>query len=93
MRRKTGPTAAERRHMGRVAALGCIITGEEAEVHHIRVGCGTSQRSSPYLTIPLSPDLHRGSLSIHNSKRQFESIYGDELDLLALTIKKLMEDE
>lgn len=83
-------TAAEKQHMGRVAALGCIICTAPAQVHHIREGQGMGQRSSPFLTIPLCEPHHTGALSIHKTAKQFANIYGDELALLAETIKRLM---
>jgi hypothetical protein len=82
-------TKAESKYMSRVAGLGCLICEQPALVHHIRDGQGMSQRASNWLTIPLCPDHHVGVLSIHMSKRQFENIYGSEMDLLAETIKKL----
>ena len=82
-------TKAEKAHMTRVAALGCIVCGCPAEVHHIRDGQGTGQRASHFLTIPLCPEDHRGKFSIHGSKRQFESVHGTELELLARTIERL----
>ena len=90
---KKSATAAERRHMSRVAALGCILPdcGQAADIHHIREGAGMSQRSSHYLTIPLCKEHHQGSFSIHGSPRQFTNIYGSELDLLAATIQQLSE--
>ena len=80
---------AEKKHMSRVASLGCLICHQPAQIHHIREGQGMSQRASNWLVIPLCPDHHTGHLSIHGSKKQFEAIYGNELDLLAETIEKL----
>ena len=87
-------TQAERDHMGKVAALGCLIPdcGAPAHVHHIRDGQGLGQRASNFLTIPLCPDHHMGALSIHKASRQFQKIYGDELQLLAKTIEALGGD-
>lgn len=48
-----------------------------------------SQRASNWLSIPLCQEHHLGALSIHKSKRQFEALYGNELDLLALTLERL----
>lgn len=78
-------TATEKRHMGRVAALGCLICQQPANVHHIR----TERIKSDFLVIPLCREHHQGDFSIHMSKRQFENIYGSELKLLAQTIEKL----
>ena len=94
---KRAPTAAERRHMGRVAALGCILCDHlglgatPAQVHHIREGQGMSQRASNFLTIPLCPEHHQGASGIHGlGAKAFERTYRlNELDLLALTIEQL----
>jgi len=82
---KKPATAAEKRHMGRVAALGCLICKMPAHVHHIR----EERLKDNFLTIPLCPEHHMGDFSIHKSKRQFEDIYGSELQLLAKTIEQL----
>ena len=79
----------EKKHLERVASLGCLVCGQESNVHHIRAGQGTAMRASHYLTIPLCREHHQGDFSIHNSKREFENIYGSELDLLADTIQRL----
>ena len=88
---KKNATTKEKRHMKRVAELGCILPdcSSPACVHHIREEQGTSMRASHYLTIPLCKDHHQGDFSIHNSKRSFENIYGSELDLLAQTLEML----
>ena len=39
--------------------------------------------------IPLCPEHHAGALSIHKSPRQFENLFGSEVDLLALTIERI----
>ena len=91
------PTASESRHMGRVAALGCVVCrnlgfGETpAQVHHIREGVGAAQRAPNWLTIPLCPMHHTGPLGYHTLRAAaFERMYGTtELDLLAQTISDL----
>ncbi len=75
----------EKRHMGRVAELGCLVCDSPANVHHIR----TERIKNDFLTIPLCWEHHQGDFSIHNSKRQFTAIYGSELHLLAETLKRL----
>lgn len=82
-------TKAEKKHMSRVAELGCIVCSSPAQVHHIREGQGMSQRASNWLVIPLCPEHHTGVLSVHKTAKQFANIYGSELDLLALTIERL----
>lgn len=91
-------SAKASRHMGRVAALGCIVCRQlgygysPARVHHIKEECGAGQRQSDYLTIPLCPTHHTDGgpgVAYHAGFRQFERIYGTELDLLAATIEAL----
>lgn len=79
--------------MGRVAALGCLLCGMPAEVHHIREGQGMAQRASNWLTVPLCPEHHRGSEGLHGlGERGFERRHRmGELDLLAETISKLSQ--
>lgn len=92
-------TVAENRHMGAVAALGCILCrhlslGETlAELHHVREGQGMSQRASNFLVVPLCPEHHRGASGLHGlGTRGFYTRYRlDELDLLALTLEALNE--
>jgi len=33
--RRKAPTAAERRHIARIAAHGCLVCGDPATVHHV----------------------------------------------------------
>lgn len=85
-------TKAEKMHLYRVAALGCIVCrnaelGETpAEIHHIRAGQGMSQRASNYETIPLCPFHHRQGghgAAVHAGRQAWEANYGTELELLA----------
>lgn len=78
-------TKDERNHLERVARLGCIICGGDAEIHHIRTGCGMSQRASNYHVIPLCAFHHRQGPfgdAIHNGHKTFEQRYGTEIELL-----------
>lgn len=85
-------TKAERQHLDRVAALGCLCCALEghpdtpALIHHIRAGQGLSQRASHYDTLPLCELHHVGTdshyPSIHRAKRAFEARYGTERELL-----------
>lgn len=93
------PDAFERRHMGRVAEIGCVLCRHlgygqtPAHVHHIREGAGMGQRSPHYLTVPLCPEHHQGAGGIHMlGPSGFYTRYKlDELDLLSMTIQHLME--
>lgn len=95
-----GATAAERRHLERVANVGCIVCRREgngiveANVHHIRLGQGMAQRASHFLTIPLCHAHHQTGghgVAIHAGQSTFERIYGSEAELLAATLKILFD--
>lgn len=82
---------AEREHLSRVAALGCIVCrnlgyGETpAEIHHIRTGQGVAQRASNYSSIPLCHPHHRTGghgVAVHAGKQTWEKNFGTELELL-----------
>lgn len=86
-------TKAEKAHLSRIAALGCIAChlqgtpGTPAEIHHVRAGAGMGQRSGHFRAIGLCPAHHRGTHhpavpSIHLAKRKFIEIFGAEEDLL-----------
>lgn len=84
---------ASKRHMGRVAELGCVIcidiagVASPAEVHHI----GDTADRSDWLTIPLCPEHHRGGTGFHGlGERAFNSRYKtSEIKLLAQTLELL----
>lgn len=84
-------TAAEKRHMSKVASLGCLVClrmGYEdtpCEIHHKRSGTGGGQRSSHFLVMGLCPEHHRGKTGFHGlGTKGFEKEYGyNEDDLLA----------
>ncbi len=82
----------ERQHLSKVAAIGCIACRKlgfydtPCEIHHIREGVGMGQRNTHYNVIGLCHTHHRtGSDAIHQSKVNFESKFGTELELLEET--------
>ena len=88
-------TKAEKQHLNRVAALGCVACfiqgtpGTPAEIHHPRAGRGKGQRASHMDGIPLCPPHHRGTHhpavpSIHLAKLAFIERFGTEEKLLQL---------
>lgn len=96
-----GMTKNEKRHLLRVADLGCQacrkmgFPGTPAEIHHIRAGTGKGQRASHYDAIPLCPAHHRGTMhpavpSIHLDKNAFIEQFGTEQELLA-EVKELLK--
>ena len=85
-------TEAEKRHMGRVAELGCCLCrrygwhGTPAEVHHVRTGTGAGRRASHFDVIPLCPAHHRQAADgLHvMGRKAWERAHGvTELELLA----------
>lgn len=88
-------TKAEKQWMSDVSALGCVVCrnlgfGESpAEIHHLKTGCGISQRSSDLYTIPLCPQHHRlggDGVAFHANSKLWQKKYGDEITLLNQTI-------
>jgi hypothetical protein len=83
-------TLAEKKHMGRVAELGCMVClrmgyeGTPAELHHLRAGTGAGRRASHMDVIPVCPEHHRGATGLHGlGTKGFPQHYGyDEADLL-----------
>lgn len=91
-------TTAERDHMGRVAALGCIVCrrlnlgATPAEVHHIREGTGKGQRASHFDTLPLCYLHHRGADGIHHiGVKAWTRRYWKERELL-IDVLALLRD-
>ena len=90
-------TKAERKHMNRVAELGCAVcrrmgyAGTPAELHHLRRLAGGWGRSDNMSVIPLCTEHHRGNTGLHGlGTKGFEKHYGyDEANLLSDTHKLL----
>lgn len=85
--------AAEKRYLSRVAECSCSACWAPgpSECHHPRFAAGMGQRAHNHLVIALCYECHRGALSIHLNKRQFEAIYGEEPMLLAKTIEQVFK--
>ena len=91
------PTKAEKKHMDKVASLGCCVcvnigAGETpAEIHH--VGNGTmGKRAGNYEVIPLCHIHHRTGgygVAVHAGRVQWESNFGTEQELLKQTMEWL----
>lgn len=93
-------TKAEREHVCKVAALGCVAcfvqSGEwftPGQIHHTRKGQGTAQRSPWKKTICLCVNHHiysgSGKYAFHAGQQTFEAHYGTEEELLALTLENI----
>lgn len=94
------PTAEQRRHMGRVAELGCIVCRHwfglfsPAQVHHIRAGNGLAQRDHDRV-IPLCYQHHQSGVhgvAIHAGRLEWESRWGTEEELLE-RVNRLLESD
>lgn len=90
-------TAAEKRHLDRLAQLPCVLgkaLGDyhgPVQIHHLREGQGISQRGSDFLAVPLCPDCHQGVHGVHGDRSLMRIAKVEELDLLAMTIEMLEE--
>lgn len=93
---------AEREHVNRVAELGCVAcyvqSGEwftPGEIHHIREGQGAAQRAGWFEVICLCVGHHRHNdkvakkIAVHAAYKTFAATYGDERELLALTLNNI----
>jgi hypothetical protein len=95
--RKARKTAAEQRHMDRVAGLGCLVSGKAATIHHVTatIHGGRISRSHKRI-VPLAPEYH---LIQHGPKSSVEALghakfyaaYG--IDLLAEADRLWAESE
>ena len=62
-----------------------------SDAHHIREGQGMSQRASDVLLIPLCKSCHQGKNGIHGDRSILRIFKVEELDLLAITLEKLLK--
>ena len=88
-------TAAESAHMGRVAALGCVVCKKlmlgntPASVHHVRAGTGWG-RASDFEVIPLCPHHHQGDEGLHTlGTKAWARKYWSEAELLEAVLAEL----
>jgi hypothetical protein len=84
---KRRATKEERHHMANVAALGCILCGYAAEVHHL-TGAGMGRKSSNFDVMPLCAIHHRiggYGVAVHAGTKAFEAKYGTQAALLEKT--------
>lgn len=79
-------TTKERAHLAMVKALPCSVCDAPgpSEAHHVKQG-------SQYTCIALCPDCHRnGLLGLHGQRRAWAIRKMDELDALAVTVRRLL---
>jgi hypothetical protein len=90
-------TNDERRHLSRVAELGCLVCrrmgypDSPAEIHHKRAGTGAGRRSSHFDAMPLCPEHHRGKTGIHGlGTKGFPKHWGFNEDDLLQDVRDLL---
>ena len=81
---KPAPTAAERRHIARIAAMSCIVcdTAGPSEVHEPEQGYW-------HISLPLCPPCHRGPEGWHGTRLRWTLRKMTELKAINETIKQL----
>lgn len=85
-RNKPAPTAAERRHLERIKAMACVLCDAPgpSECHELEQG-------KWFLSVPLCPDCHRGSVNgLHGQRRLWSVRKWSELDALNETLRRMM---
>jgi hypothetical protein len=92
-------TLAEKKHMARVAELGCAVCrrmgheGTPAELHHPRKGAGMGKRSGHFSVIPLCPEHHRGNTGVHGlGTKGFPKHWGFTEEDLLKDVLELLKD-
>lgn len=89
-------TKAEKEHLAKVAALGCIVCGAPAEIHHILEGRRGGKRNNHTDVLPLCPPHHNRpfthGVAIHAGRKTWEEKFGTEEELLVL-VTDLLERE
>lgn len=84
---KRAPTVAEREHIERVKELPCSVcdTSGPSDDHEIKQG-------QWFTSVALCPSCHRSPvLGLHGQRRMWAIKKMDELDALAVTIRRLFE--
>jgi len=85
-------TAAQKRHMAKVANYGCSICGGIAEIHHTGTHMGGGRNHDNI--IPLCHIHHRTGghgVALHAGKKEWERLYGTEEEMLD-TVRLLLDD-
>lgn len=87
VKRRKPPTAIERRHLQRVADMGCLVCGRPSTVHHVTSDGYQRLARVHKRTVPLCPTHHMIQFGPHESVEAlghagFTATYG--IDLLAV---------
>lgn len=81
-------TAKERRHIARVKELPCSVCDAPgpSDAHHVK-------QHQQYTVVALCKECHQGPMmGWHGQKRMWALKKMDELDALAVTIERLLDD-
>jgi hypothetical protein len=81
-------TAKQREHIGRVKGLPCSVCDAPppSAAHHVK-------QHQQYTVVALCTDCHQGSFNgWHGQKRMWLIKKMDELDALAVTIERLLDE-
>lgn len=86
VKRRKASTAIERRHLGRVADMGCLVCGGRSTVHHVTSDGMKRLTRTHERVVPLCPTHHMIQFGPRESVEAlghagFEATYG--IDLLA----------
>ena len=82
------------KHLDKIAALGCLICGRPAEIHHVRMGVGMGQRGKE--VVPLCPAHHRQNgfgHAVHNGYKTFAINYYTEREMVQMVNKLIGADD
>jgi hypothetical protein len=81
-----------RAHIERIKRMDCILCGAPgpSSAHHLREGQGMGQRADDVLAVPLCWHCHQGPEGIHGNRALLRVRKMEELDLLAMTIERLL---
>lgn len=86
-------------HLERILAMPCVICAALRQpqqgptfAHHIRHGQGMAQKADDYLAVPLCHEHHQGDTGIHGDRSAWRLARLDELQALALTVRRLARD-
>jgi len=84
-----------RSHIERIKQMDCCLCGASgpSDAHHIREGQGMSQRADDMLAIPLCKPCHQGPQGIHGDRTMLRVMKTSELDLLAVTLRRIIGSE
>lgn len=94
--KRKGKRIIDPSYLDAVAALGCCLCGQPAQIHHVRAGEGAGQRASDYRAIPLCQKHHQSGgygIAIHAGKDTWENNYGTEEHYLEHTWDELEIDQ